>query len=100
LFLVQHRFKFLGKTMPTQGVGFLTRKINHRSTGVKGLLKKFRGYGYLAFHFRNGKGCHRKLIERTKNRNHKPDRIAYCIRKYTIKNLIQWYSLKFFYASC
>jgi len=41
--------------MPTQGVGFLTRKINHRGIGVKGLLKKFRGYGYLAFHFRNRK---------------------------------------------
>ena len=54
-FLFNIVLSFLSKTMPTQGVGFLRRKIDHRSIGVKGLLKKFRGYGYLAFHFRNGK---------------------------------------------
>jgi len=29
------------------------------------------------------------LIERTKNRNHKPDRIAYCISKCPTKNSTQ-----------
>jgi hypothetical protein len=75
-FLFNIVLSFLSKTMPTQGVGFLTRKINHRSIGVKGFVKKIPGVRLFGFSFpEQENGCHRKLIERTKNRNHKPDRI-------------------------
>ena len=76
MFLVQHRFKFLSKTMPTQGVGFLTRKIDHRNIGVKGLLKN--SGGTVIWLFISGTEMVAiGLIEQIKNRNHKPDRIAY-----------------------
>ena len=42
---------FLSKTMPTQGVGFLTRKINHRSFGVQRVVKKIPGVRLFGFSF-------------------------------------------------
>jgi hypothetical protein len=49
-FLFNIVLSFFSKTMPTQGVGFLTKKINHRSIGVKG-FKKIPGVRLFGFSF-------------------------------------------------
>lgn len=72
--------------MPTQGVGFLDRKIDHRSIGVNLLIDSG---GTVIWFFISGIGTVIIGIVQSKNRNHKPDRIVKCISKCTIKISMQ-----------